>query len=364
MVVTARTMRSGITPVRRLSASIGSAFFSSGVVPSAAARTPSGRSLFSTRNVTLSALTLRPIFSLTRSAISLRVRFPSTSSATRYKSPVSCRTCPSPRRTRYGVSLNPDPSYSPINSTPSASCGTGWRGRPFPTSDLSCSRCVVTLVLPYPDPHLFFSPKGRPVDRPLSGARSRHAYLADGYPIPWPMSAVWSATAVAVALSDSTLAATAALTGAARLALTSDISSRSGRASPVCASNSSGVSPFFLSVIGSAPPFLDSLGDVDVLGSECRRRRVIARSIQCDCRVDRGSDVGVDQRHLLAVGQGLACLRLQLLGTEFFRLARFIGHVLLTSFPLTRFPDRCRRPAWPPPPPLRYPTGRWPRPPR
>jgi hypothetical protein len=40
-----------------------------------------------------------------------------------YRSDASWTTWPSERRAMYGASLKPDPSYSPISSTPSASFG-------------------------------------------------------------------------------------------------------------------------------------------------------------------------------------------------------------------------------------------------
>src|SRR5205085_1720983 len=57
--------------------------------------------------------------------------------------------------------------------------------------------------------------------------------------MPWLMGAVCSATACAVELSDSTLAAMAALIGAATLALTSGMASRSGSSETACSSSSS-----------------------------------------------------------------------------------------------------------------------------
>src|SRR3954447_14909189 len=56
------------------------------------------------------------------------------------------------------------------------------------------------------------------------------------------MLAVCSALAYATELSDSTFAATAAFTGAARFALISDIAARSGSSSPASSVSSSRVS--------------------------------------------------------------------------------------------------------------------------
>ena len=69
IVVSARVKPSGMTAVRNLSASSGSGRSSSGLEPSAAASTPSGRSFFSTRKRTLSGLTLRSMSAETASAI-------------------------------------------------------------------------------------------------------------------------------------------------------------------------------------------------------------------------------------------------------------------------------------------------------
>src|SRR4051794_1484183 len=77
------------------------------------------------------------------------------------------------------------------------------------------------------------------------------------------MGAVCSAFAYAMELSERTLAATAALMGAARLALISDICSRSGSCSPSCASSSSSVRPGLLSVIGSSSQWDVSVRLVD-----------------------------------------------------------------------------------------------------
>src|SRR2546423_1222960 len=58
-------------------------------------------------------------------------------------------------------------------------------------------------------------------------------------------------------LSDATFSATAAFTGAARLALMSDMASRSGSSSPVSAASSSSVSPRFSSIDESVPDASD-----------------------------------------------------------------------------------------------------------
>src|SRR5438445_5702309 len=68
---------------------------------------------------------------------------------------------------------------------------------------------------------------------------------AGGDRLPWLIGAVCWALAYASDPSDRTFAATAALIGAARLALISDICSRSGNCSPDWASSSSLSSPSF-----------------------------------------------------------------------------------------------------------------------
>src|SRR5215218_9860101 len=97
---------------------------SSGVVPSARASTPSGRSCFSASWRTLSALTPRPKCSETTAATCSASRRPSQAAATQCRSGVSLIICPSLRRASSGGSRNPESSYSPSSSTPSASTRT------------------------------------------------------------------------------------------------------------------------------------------------------------------------------------------------------------------------------------------------
>ena len=97
--------RSGMIALRNLRARRGSGLSIFGLEPSAAASTPRGRSLSSTRVRTLSALTVRPKRSLTAAAMASSSRSPSHSSATRYSRGVSWITCPSPRRARAGGCL-------------------------------------------------------------------------------------------------------------------------------------------------------------------------------------------------------------------------------------------------------------------
>src|SRR3954447_777379 len=69
------------------------------------------------------------------------------------------------------------------------------------------------------------------------------------------MGAVWVAWATAVELSDRTLRAAAKLTGAATLALMSDMAARSGSASPARPSSSSRVSlRYSCSLLTGLPP--------------------------------------------------------------------------------------------------------------
>src|ERR1044072_2249878 len=143
------------------------------------------------------------------------------------------------------------------------------------------------------------------------------------------MSTVWVAVAGASALSDRTFAATAAFTGAARFALMSDIAPRSGSSSAPCASSSSGdsSSSWVLGVWSAmvwAP--LDrglrrsaaELALVD--GGVLRRVGDGGRAVRQDVRRDRGvhgdGDVGVDERHRLAIWQLLGGLHLKLLGRQ------------------------------------------------
>src|SRR3954454_16938855 len=96
------------------------------------------------------------------------------------------------------------------------------------------------------------------------------------------MLAVCSALAYVTELSDSTLAATAAFTGAARFALMSDIAARSGSASPASSSSSSRLSLRY-STFSVMPDLLAlvRLVDVDVLSGVRVRDRVVARDVEC-----------------------------------------------------------------------------------
>src|SRR3954452_349481 len=130
------------------------------------------------------------------------------------------------------------------------------------------------------------------------------------------MLAVCSALAYATELSDSTFAATAAFTGAARFALMSDIAARSGSSSPASSVSSSRVSGRYSCGLFSAmvmilpwfpvDPSVVGLGDVRRLMRVRERGRVVRDRVQRDGGVDRRRDVGVDERHGGALGQLLA----------------------------------------------------------
>src|SRR3954468_5785878 len=117
------------------------------------------------------------------------------------------------------------------------------------------------------------------------------------------MFAVCSALANATELSDSTFAATAALTGAARFALISDIAARSGSSSPASSVSSSRVSGRYscglFSAISVFLPIDPSVGLVDVrrLLRVGDRDRAVGDGVQRDGGVDRRGDVRVEERH-------------------------------------------------------------------
>src|SRR5437868_5858645 len=100
------------------------------------------------------------------------------------------------------------------------------------------------------------------------------------------------AFAYAIEPSDRTLAAIAALIGSARLALISDICSRSGNCSPDWASSSSLSSPSFDFLTLSAMRYLPGMVWLVVLDdgvgllSVRVRDRVVAQRVECDGRVD------------------------------------------------------------------------------
>src|SRR5919107_3393647 len=126
------------------------------------------------------------------------------------------------------------------------------------------------------------------------------------------MSAVCCALANAIELSDSTFAATAALTGAAMLALISDIAARSGSSSPASSESSSRVSGryscgLFSAMCSCLPNGVGrrsvGLRDVRVLLGVRDRHGAVRDGVQGDGGVDRGRDVRVEQGHGRALGQ-------------------------------------------------------------
>src|SRR5512133_1707613 len=111
------------------------------------------------------------------------------------------------------------------------------------------------------------------------------------------MLAVCSAFAIAVESSLSAFSATAAFTGAATLALMSDIAARSGSSSPARALSSSRdswrYSSCFLPMLSS----LVALVDRGVLGRVGVGDRPVREDVRRNGGVDRDRDVRVDQRH-------------------------------------------------------------------
>src|SRR4051794_39757064 len=105
------------------------------------------------------------------------------------------------------------------------------------------------------------------------------------------MSTFCSALAYATELSDRTLAATAALIGAARLALIRDMASRSGSSSTDSASISSGVSSLCFSVMELLLGGSDALGDGSGLGGVRPRGGVVGEDVGRYGSVDGYGDV-------------------------------------------------------------------------
>src|SRR5919199_3860529 len=145
--------------------------------------------------------------------------------------------------------------------------------------------------------------------------------------MPWVIGAVCCAEAMAVELSDRTFNAAARLTGAATLALTRLIASRSGSSATCSVSNSSALSSRadcgcgLRSLVMIEPPLagaraaeaggalraapcrLDALDDGRVLLRQRGRRRVVREHVGRDRRIDRRRQVGIDETHRLAVGE-------------------------------------------------------------
>src|SRR3954451_18222288 len=117
------------------------------------------------------------------------------------------------------------------------------------------------------------------------------------------MSAVCVALAIAAELSERTLAATAAFTGAAMFALMSDIAARSGSSSPASSLSASRVIGLY-SDMSRSP--LVALRDVGGLRGVGVRDGAVGERVERDGGVDRGGHVGVDERHCGALGELLA----------------------------------------------------------
>src|SRR5947207_3000734 len=131
------------------------------------------------------------------------------------------------------------------------------------------------------------------------------------------MVAVCSAFAIATEPSESALSATAAFTGAATLALMSDMAARSGNSSPAISLSSSRVRGLYS--CGLCSVMFDLLaGLVDgrrLLGVRVRDR-VVGCDVQRRGEVHRRGHVGCDQRHRGALGQLLAGELVELLAAE------------------------------------------------
>src|SRR3954470_22261069 len=155
------------------------------------------------------------------------------------------------------------------------------------------------------------------------------------------MLAVCWALANATELSDSTFAATAALTGAATFALMSDMAARSGSSSPASSESSSRVSGryswgLFSAISGSSRVGVwvavrrsVRLRDRGVLGRVRDRDRAVGDGVQRDGRVHRRGDVGVDERHRGALGQLLARELRELLARQRPVLLGLVRHASL-----------------------------------
>src|SRR4051812_18981819 len=122
------------------------------------------------------------------------------------------------------------------------------------------------------------------------------------------MLPVCCAFAYAIELSLRTFAATAALIGAARLALISDMAARSGSSSPASSLSSSRVSGLYWisSVLGSTPSGLRLLADRVVLDRAGAGGRVVRQHVQRGGEVHRHGEVRIHERHRGALGQLLA----------------------------------------------------------
>src|SRR5919201_1929124 len=127
--------------------------------------------------------------------------------------------------------------------------------------------------------------------------------------MPCVIGAVWTAFAYATELSDRTLSASAALIGAAMFAFTSDMTVRSGSASPVCTSSSSIV---MYVICFSSLSCLDRLRDRCHLLCARHGGRVVRKNVGRERQVDRQREVRVHERHRRSLGQQLGVVRLEL----------------------------------------------------
>src|SRR3712207_2558033 len=147
------------------------------------------------------------------------------------------------------------------------------------------------------------------------------------------MSTSCSAFAYAIELSERTFAATAALIGAARLALMSAIAARSGRGSPAISSSSSRLSCLYscgVSVMFASLRLRRAgrLRDVRRLLGVRVRDRVVREDVQRGGDVHGRGHVRVDERHGGALGELLARDLVQLLAGERAELVRCLGHAV------------------------------------
>src|SRR5436190_1762644 len=120
------------------------------------------------------------------------------------------------------------------------------------------------------------------------------------------MSPDCTALAYATELSERTLAATAALIGAATFALMSDIAARSGSSSPASSLSSSCVSWRYSSGFLPMLSSLVALVDRGLLRSVGVRDCAVREDVRRDGRVHGDRDVRVDQRHRSPLRQLLA----------------------------------------------------------
>src|SRR3954451_13704831 len=114
--------------------------------------------------------------------------------------------------------------------------------------------------------------------------------------------------------------------GAATFALISDIASRSGSSAASWSSSSCGVRPWSFSVIGVLPASRGGGGRRALLPVVLGDRRgllrvrvcdrVVGERIECNSRIHGRGDIGVDQRHRLAVRKLRHVLVCELFGRQ------------------------------------------------